>query len=568
MAETEHGVSAKLTLEDRVTGPMGRIASAAQRVDGIFGKMSHVLGTITAVGGGIGAAFSLEKLIDNTKEHFESVRRIATLSHTAVGEVDGLTEAFAKSGMEADTTEHILLSMFRRATALDQPMLRMQGHAGTIKDLFSSLNINVRRGLVPALEQMATAYKKGKVDAVLLMRYGVPHNQVMQFVDMLKKGPKFIREAVEEGKKFGIRPDQMAAFVKMKSAAYEAAAAWKRIQIIVGGELLPVLADLMERIAGKIKDWMPAAKKFGEYLRNHFDQILTTAHTLTKVLLINFAITKATALVGSTGIGKSLLGHVGKEGIGGVGLVSRLLAGIAGPGLVFGGARTAAAGAAGTTGSLALMARIGLLVTKGTVLLFLITAVVEGAIAVAQNFENIRDVLGEAWQDMVASLQPLFDAFKTAAPAVDWLEKVLKLYIPMALITVMNVVEAMMISFTAWVAYVKGLIGKGPRVSLYDAYSKAADDIAARRSADAAEAARKRLTAENKSLATDRAARLEAAKERPAFNQNFYNARFDVRQQFAEGYDPDRIAVAFANDIATLGERRMQPTTLSPWGAR
>lgn len=39
---------------------------------------------------------------------------------------------------------------------------------------------------------------------------------------------------------------------------------------------------------------------------------------------------------------------------------------------------------------------------------------------------------------------------------------------------------------------------------------------------------------------------------------NFNNPRFDIRQNFAEGFDPDRIAVAFTRDIVALGETRLQ----------
>lgn len=39
---------------------------------------------------------------------------------------------------------------------------------------------------------------------------------------------------------------------------------------------------------------------------------------------------------------------------------------------------------------------------------------------------------------------------------------------------------------------------------------------------------------------------------------NFNNNRFDIKQDFAEGFDPDRIAVAFASDLARLGEMKMQ----------
>jgi len=39
---------------------------------------------------------------------------------------------------------------------------------------------------------------------------------------------------------------------------------------------------------------------------------------------------------------------------------------------------------------------------------------------------------------------------------------------------------------------------------------------------------------------------------------DFRFSKFDIRQEFAEGFDPDRIAVAFSSDLAKLGEMRMQ----------
>jgi hypothetical protein len=46
-------------------------------------------------------------------------------------------------------------------------------------------------------------------------------------------------------------------------------------------------------------------------------------------------------------------------------------------------------------------------------------------------------------------------------------------------------------------------------------------------------------------------------REKPP-NYDFRGSRFDITQKFAEGFDPDRIAVAFTNDLAALGERRLQ----------
>lgn len=38
---------------------------------------------------------------------------------------------------------------------------------------------------------------------------------------------------------------------------------------------------------------------------------------------------------------------------------------------------------------------------------------------------------------------------------------------------------------------------------------------------------------------------------------DFRNSRFDIKQQFAEGFDPGRIATAFASDLGRLGEMKM-----------
>lgn len=40
--------------------------------------------------------------------------------------------------------------------------------------------------------------------------------------------------------------------------------------------------------------------------------------------------------------------------------------------------------------------------------------------------------------------------------------------------------------------------------------------------------------------------------------QDFRYSRFEISQKFEEGYDPDRIATAFANDLAKVGEQRSQ----------
>lgn len=44
----------------------------------------------------------------------------------------------------------------------------------------------------------------------------------------------------------------------------------------------------------------------------------------------------------------------------------------------------------------------------------------------------------------------------------------------------------------------------------------------------------------------------------PGVYQDFRGSRFDITQKFAEGYDPDRIAIAFADDVGNMGMTKIQ----------
>jgi len=74
------------------------------------------------------------------------------------------------------------------------------------------------------------------------------------------------------------------------------------------------------------------------------------------------------------------------------------------------------------------------------------------------------------------------------------------------------------------------------------------------------------LSAEQAKEFAGKLSQAKMEKSRVAFD--FRNSRFDIKQAFAEGFDPDRIAVAFANDLATMGERRLMSGFSPIYGAR
>ncbi len=60
----------------------------------------------------------------------------------------------------------------------------------------------------------------------------------------------------------------------------------------------------------------------------------------------------------------------------------------------------------------------------------------------------------------------------------------------------------------------------------------------------------------NEQMLTKRAKTPDGRSKPP--NYDFRNSRFDIKQMFSEGFDPDRIAVAFASDLARAGEMKLQ----------
>jgi hypothetical protein len=70
---------------------------------------------------------------------------------------------------------------------------------------------------------------------------------------------------------------------------------------------------------------------------------------------------------------------------------------------------------------------------------------------------------------------------------------------------------------------------------------------------------RMKLDAANEARAKRATERGDADKDKAkGKNFDFRGSRFDITQNFAEGFDPDRIAVAFSSDLAGLAETKSQ----------
>ena len=79
-----------------------------------------------------------------------------------------------------------------------------------------------------------------------------------------------------------------------------------------------------------------------------------------------------------------------------------------------------------------------------------------------------------------------------------------------------------------------------------------------RKTTEQALAARRRERQLELSLATIPGGRRDRGERQQPPVNDFRGSKFDIKQMFAEGFDPDRIAAAFSSDLADLGEKRIQ----------
>jgi hypothetical protein len=68
----------------------------------------------------------------------------------------------------------------------------------------------------------------------------------------------------------------------------------------------------------------------------------------------------------------------------------------------------------------------------------------------------------------------------------------------------------------------------------------------------------------------DAEAKKDPMAARPAANtvQDFRGSKFDITQKFAEGFDPDRVAVALSSDLGRIGEQKLQSGFEPTFGIR
>jgi len=530
-----------------------------------------------------GALFNLGGAIRGAKDYIDHLDRISDLTGIAADRVGGISNAMEESGVAADEVEGIMARMVQRGTKLEE------GNKAAA-NLAKKYGINLKEGPEKSLVAMSKAVVNSGLDAGQIGRaLNVSAKSAAGMIDMLGKGPEVVKKMIEDGTlaNSAFNEQAMAGMQEYNEATSRIGIAWKRLTAGIMIKLAPALTKLADKFSSSISGWADKAERFGIFLVNHMETIITLAKTYAKIMMASYAMQKLSGgkmTMGGmvAGAGKWVTkGGAGKwvtKGGGGLGLASA-----GGSIMSFFKGATALGPIIGMLGRLSIIGgAIGLIVAA-------FKAFPEIAGRIKDHFSRIFSALGK----IGSSIAKMFSEDSPIGRGLAWLGE--------KLMSVFETVFGAIASVVEWISDRVERIAHWETKREQNLRRKAEEDIQRgekiaaaqekvkvitrelaghrgkvtdeeRKKFQEAEAALKRahklspelFTGESKTRSAVEAQRkkfggsLTGTPDKGDTYQDFRGSRFDIKQEFAEGFDPDRIAVAFASDLASVGERRLQ----------
>lgn len=623
----EQIVEVQLHLIDKMTGPMDAVATRIDKttvgvkdmekavdkgipgIESAFSRLDGIFQSLLPVASALGGALGFAKVLENTEQYIKKIKSVHELTGASVSETDQLFSSARRAGVEYGTMERIMFSLSKRGAVMGGQLAAMSGQQlpGMVKTM-QRLGVDVSKGPVAALRQMSEQVQAGRLGADELMQaFQIPPGAVNDFKGFL--------ESIDEAQVGELLSDaDVEAVGRMEAAQNRMADAWNRIQLMVSRHLLPVIAELLEGVAERIeKDWLPAARHFGSFLADNMDRVVGAAKAFVAVMTARKMLKLAEDLASPSGwLGKLASGGLGamKGGVGGM---------LGGLGSSLGGITSAFVAAAPAL--LAIGAAVGVIVLGFRAVEANVGGVKDRLVAL---WDSIRARVESIGASMEGLWQKVAGVFGETGPFTEFIGKVAALSfekvvqgVDLFIHTVQTAIsflgelgEQIVMVWKDYLAkpwreyvvdpFLQSMKWLGDGVAklfnlFVDGYNKIVSKLGGTAIGFAAKgfefdagwlkepvdmwekhwlktqadtdkrAARIRLDRELKEANLRREA---PDKKPPQPYYDFRGSRFDITQQFAEGFDPDRIAVAFASDLASLGELRAQSGFAPIFGTR
>jgi hypothetical protein len=533
---------------DKASKPLEKMASSVGKVDGLISKMgSAVLGL-----GGLGGILKINEAVGQVNETYKAVGRIKSLTGATAEEAHSLLDAFELAGVE--NAETIIAKMTKKAQMLEGGLGGGAKQVEHMTGMYRKLGIAIDAGPKETLLGMATAAQKGQVNFAQMSRMlGVSGQQAASMWEMLQRGPEAIKNDIDESLKGSdlITEGALKQHKAWGRAKREMADTFEGVVGTVYKSLLPGLTKMVTMVKEGIAKWEAPAKRFADYLSKHMDKIFWTVKAFLKVL----AAQKVMGFLGMGGIGATasrLVGFAMQKGGRGVGGgLAALVPGLGPIVSIFRGASKFAGASGGFMNVLGGLGKFLPMLGKLSIIGVIIAAVVKAFSEIWSRSQAVRDAFGKIWTTIKNVVGILADTVgKALAVAWDGLSAIVDL-LAKVLTPVIELIAKAIGELVGYLGKLLGWLDKlGALKGSFGIISDIASEIQKPESMLAAV-----LGTAPRGGAGGKPPEPKVP-EKPQFD--FRGSKFDITQEFAEGFDPDRIAVVFANDLAKLGERRLQ----------
>lgn len=552
MAGTER-VEATITVNDYASTVLRRIADNALRLEERFGGasaavarftnitprlglMTKVVSALSAAAGGISFAMGIR----SASEYYKHVERISETTGMTATHAGALYRYMTQMGVEGAGVENILVRMDRKTESVAEGSKKLGA-------MYSAMGLNLSDGPEKSMLHLAELSQQGKLTIGELIRVtGVARNDAFALQRALQQAPEAMAASLArlQFKASIVNDAAIKAYERVREKVVVVKQGLTDLVIAFTRPLMPALEKLLDSISNKLDEWIPKAYEFGTIVSKHMDKILDTAQTILEALIGIKAI--SLTLTGAQGAIKAMswLSDLAKPAAGAAGGLAESGAalGLGKAAIALDGAAIALTeAAAALTGSGAIQAGEGALGAVGAagagagILKFgksAMARMVGGAGAGAVAAEGAGAIgagtaLGlEGGAAAAAAAGPLAIAAGAGEVAVTGL---------------VSSIAAAALPIAAMAA-VLGIVG----VAAYKVY-----DLVTTMRADKPDTSGLH-DADKEGL--DHTKKKTPIAGLGGNYQDFRFSKFDIRQQFAQGFDPGRVSLMFTQDLASLGE--------------
>lgn len=535
--------SQKLERIERSAGRTGKT------VDGLASKLAKLAAPLAA-------AFGLARSVTGAKEYVAQIERIQALTNMSANNIAGMTHAMKISNLQGTDMEMIFENM-----AVKQAEFA-KGMAGAVEQS-RRLGVDLRQGPQQQLIEMARLVEQGKLGTAGVREMTQASGPALVgLMDLLRKGSKDVTSLLEEGRQKNrhITDDTVKSFKQFDTMMTKVKLAWVRISTIVLNKLMPGITKGGLKFEKIIDGWAEGAAKVGSVIAS-VGGFLAKHGTLLGVLVKSLLIMKAGKMIGGFFMNQAnnvsaMFGAMTKKTDGvnkGFGKMIGKLGGAAQGLGIFYVALRGLANWVDEQQEKGIQAKVDLTTVRGLAPEAAAAAKKIAARGAGEDLVGQKDIRNITRKQITAGVLTGMIGVKTTIDREG--QKTQELFVKRA-----KVAERFLAAGGSPAAAMRAM-------KEAERFAKNTETLLRVANKDASILGNETVKRLNLTKEIERrglgpkAPGAMAPGERPGkgdINMNFPNARFDIRQDFAEGFDPDRIAAVFANELSDVGERRLK----------